>query len=165
MRGGYYALIACWLVIGWSGCGMLRQTVKTVDASRQDSTVKTQVKVKDEQETVKQTWSLTTGKDSAGAIYHLSVWPKGRFTFSAEKGFEGEADSVQLSGENWAFENHSEILRTEEQQKTQSAMEGKQELKTKSVQENSIVKNFADYKLIIGAIIFFFLLFFLFFRK
>ena len=165
MKRLYYMLIFCWLVLGCSGCGLLKQTAKTTALSRQDSTLKTQFKAKDAQEVVKQTLSLTVNSDSAGTIYSMLLWPKGRFTFSTEKGFEGEADSMKLTGANWAFENHSEILSTGDQQKTESEVAGKQEVKVKSVQENSTIKNFANYKLIIGAIAFIFLIMFLVLRN
>lgn len=164
MNRWYYMIFFCLLLLSWGGCGLLRQTVKTTASSRQDSTIKTQFKAKDAQEAVKQTLSLTANRDSAGATYNMLLWPKGRFTFSTEKGFEGEADSIQLNGENWAFENHSEILSTGDQQKTESEVEGKQEVKVKSVQEYSAIESFADYKLIIGAVAFIFLLLFLVFR-
>ncbi len=164
MKRGYYILMFSWLFLGWSGCGLLKQTVKTTASSRQDSILKTQFKAKDAQEAVKQTLSLTTHRDSAGAVYSMVLWPKGKFTFSTENGFEGEADSVLLTGENWAFENHSEILSTGDQQKTESEVEGKQEVKVKSVQEDSTIKSFADYKLIIGVVAFIFLLLYLVFR-
>lgn len=155
----------CCLLMGWSGCGLLKQTVKTVDATRQDSTLKTEVNLKDERELVKKSLSLTTKRDAAGATYQLLLWPKGKFTFSAEKGFEGEADSIRLNGEDWAFENHSEILSTDDQQKAQLAVEGKQELKTKSVQEKTSIKSYADYKLIIGLTVMLFVLLFWFLKK
>lgn len=164
MKRGYYILMFSWLLLGWSGCGLLKQTAKTTASSRQDSTIKTQFKAKDAQEAVKQTLSLTLNRDAAAATYSMLLWPKGRFTFSTEKGFEGEADSVQMTGESWAFEDHSEIVSTGDQQKTESEVEGKQELKVKSVQEDSAIESFANYKLIIGAVAFIFLLLFLVFR-
>ena len=165
MKRWYCIMAFCGLGLGWSGCGLLRQTDKTEGSSRRDSISKTEVSVKDEKTAAKQTLSLTINKDSTGAIYQLLVWPKGRFTFSSEKGFEGEADSIQLNGENWAFENHSEILSTDEQQTVKSAVQGKQEVNAKSVQEKRTTSSYANYKLIIGAVVFIFLLLFLVFRS
>jgi len=41
--------------------------------------------------------SLYVASDSSAYDYNLEIWPKGRFSYSPEKGFEGEAEKVKIS--------------------------------------------------------------------
>lgn len=136
-----------------SGCGMFRNTVKTTDLSRQEAVAKTKFNIQEEQENLKKTMNVVVDKDSSGLVYQFMVWPKGRFSFTAEKGFEGEADSVKLIGNSWSLGNHLESVGVEEQQKIELLTTGEQLIKNKSIEENKNTKSSPSYTWIIGGLI------------
>ncbi|MGY0035140.1 hypothetical protein [Pedobacter sp. NJ-S-72] len=61
--------------------------------------------------------------DAMDRDYRIQFWPKGVFTFSAEKGFIGEADSVSISGSNRSRLSYSGMAQLEE--RDMSKVEGK----------------------------------------
>ena len=89
------------LVLLCFGCGLFKnvktQTVSDQESFKVDERVSLAVSndVQTDQHVVE--WQL----DSAGHHSIVQIWPKGRFTFSADAGFEGEADKVMVSSDSW----------------------------------------------------------------
>jgi hypothetical protein len=56
---------------------------------------------------------LAFNTDSASAAYMIKLWPKGKISFNAATGFEGEFDSVQMHGVSKNIARNSNLLRNE----------------------------------------------------
>ena len=76
--------------------------------------------------------SLYVASDSSAYDYNLEIWPKGRFSYSPEKGFEGEAEKVKIS-KTGATET---LLKKELAEVTQEAV-----LKKSDRLENNLLKS------------------------
>lgn len=81
-----------------AGCGLFKNKVTTTDKSTESVTAKTQMKLIQNLETKKEDQSLLFSYRSADLDYVVQLWPNGVFTYSAENGFSGEADSLQIRG-------------------------------------------------------------------
>jgi hypothetical protein len=56
------------------------------------------------------TLAVQDRRDSTVAIAELEIWPRGVFSFSSERGFEGEAERVLWHGQNMALKSQQEKL-------------------------------------------------------
>jgi hypothetical protein len=60
--------------------------------------------------------TLTVKSDSLNSSYTIEIWPKGKFSYNAEQGFEGTADKILIVG---------------------TVKQGKQSLSTQSINEHT----------------------------
>lgn len=81
-----------------SGCNLLKNNSKTTDEQNLSLTHQSSLNTKDQKDWAKNSSSLLFYKDSAQRDYVVQLWPKGNFSYSAEKGFNGEADSLFIQG-------------------------------------------------------------------
>ncbi len=79
------------------GCSLLKNSKTETEKNQQSATSSNQRKLD-------ATLNVSTDKrifkwtlDSSGYQSILQIWPKGLFTFSFDKGFEGNAEKIQLS--------------------------------------------------------------------
>ena len=79
-----------------SACGMLHKT--TTNSSVSTLKNKEEIEVNDQSKSLHQqeTGSLTIRNDSSDVFSQIEIWPKGRFDFSSEKGFSGQAEKVLI---------------------------------------------------------------------
>lgn len=130
-----------------------------------DSIAKSEMKVSSQEEKLTNTLILGVDKDSAAGNYQVKIWPKGSFTISSGNGFEGEADSVQISGDFQRVENRAAVRYSSGSEKTQFNASENQETRIKNKSEQSSVRRSFDYKLIAGVIILLTVITFLVFGK
>lgn len=135
------------------GCRWLKQTTKTTNTAQQELKLKTEVTDLTANEVETKALEMDVGTAANGAEYVLHLWPKGKFSFSAEKGFEGEADSLKMESNDWEFENHSKITDTDVLEKNQQTKVLKQDEKLVTKQKETVNMSFADYKLVLCALI------------
>jgi len=93
------------IVLTLSSCALLKSTKKTSEREKQSASSEISVKQSFRSSGEKNSNSLLLRRDSGTNTFQVRIWPKGAFTFSAENGFEGIADSM-------AWYGNSEGLRT-----------------------------------------------------
>lgn len=109
------ALILLLLIVG--SCNMFRNSTKT---SKDDyHLLKSNVDLKTVTRNERKTNSdqLTFKKDSGNQNYTLQIWPRGRFFFSAAGRFEGEADSLRVTGKTGHLKTALSAGRIEEEER------------------------------------------------
>jgi hypothetical protein len=79
-------------------CSLFKRSYSTKEAS--ESVVRNNQTIQQDEQSdyTKQLEKVVQQKDSSQSDYQLRLWPKGKLTFSAANGFEGEFDSVFISG-------------------------------------------------------------------
>lgn len=95
MRAG---LIIWILVVFYSSCGLFKNTKSNVQKTLQEAEYNAASKLVDHKDWVKTIGSVNLYSDSSLHNYAVMFWPKGSFSFSTERGFLGEADSVVILG-------------------------------------------------------------------
>lgn len=128
-------------------CGAFRQMNKSKEALMQDSLLKIEKQSKTETANREQMIQMEKDSDSAAGSFHLLIWPKGRFSLSEGKGFEGEADSVKLNGDFRKSTRHKALRSTSAAQQTSLAATASQQLQTKSRQVEKAVQRKPAYAL------------------
>lgn len=109
------------LFITLHGCGLLNKTDKRTEQSKSSSDHLEQSKTTMEDDSSGKSLQMAFEKDDVQSAYAVQLWPKGVFKFSAENGFEGEAERIVISGQLKEQRNRTKLAANEQQHK------GKQE--------------------------------------
>lgn len=80
------------------GCGVWQNRSKLTSESSDLHAVKASLSTLTHKDSASNTQVLTFFKDSADQNYWVQLWPRGKFTFSNDKGFVGEAEKVIMQG-------------------------------------------------------------------
>lgn len=93
---------------------------------------------------IKDSTGFTFYTDSAQHDYTIQFWPKGRFTFTAENGFSGEADSILIKGSSREQVGYSRMVRLQE--KDQGSVKEKLRVSNRAIHKQAhIVKTNSDW--------------------
>jgi len=111
MKGVCFWLL---IVLFSFGCSMLKSSKVITENSKQVHKSKTDLAFFEKKDVTRKSTDFVHYSDSMNRDYKIQFWPKGVFTFSAEKGFIGEADSVSISGSNRDRLSYSGMTRFEE---------------------------------------------------
>ena len=79
-------------------CGMLQRSVKETNDFESERLISTALQQQNHLEKQTEAESVTFYADSTNHQYQVQVWPKGDFSFSADKGFQGKANKVLITG-------------------------------------------------------------------
>ena len=139
-------LILVLLTVLYSSCGLFKNTKSNVDLVHQEAEYNTESKMLDNKDWMRTTGRLDLYADSSLHQYAVTLWPKGSFAFSADQGFNGEADSIVIMGSLTAGSASAGVLNIQEQDKGKvelgTTVAGRQSIDKKSkvkVQETSWV--------------------------
>jgi len=122
------------------GCGLFKNVLRKTSIERtvQDRKLELTFK-KDAVLTTKQEskrWMVDSGKYS----YLLELWPRGKFVFSPELGFQGEAERMRITGTHQAASKETTVDQVERQTELTTQTSAKlndradNQLKTKNVE-------------------------------
>jgi len=118
----------------YSSCGLFKNTKSNVDLVHQEAEYNAESKMLDNKDWMRTTGRLDLYTDSSLHQYAVTLWPKGSFAFSADQGFNGEADSIVIMGSLTAGSASAGVLNIQEEDK------GKVELRTTVAGRQSIDK-------------------------
>jgi hypothetical protein len=96
------------------GCSLLNSSKVITEQSKQIHESNTDLTFSEKKDMTRKSTDFVLYSDSMHRDYRIQFWPKGVFTFSAEKGFIGEADSILISGRNRDRFSYSGMTRFEE---------------------------------------------------
>ena len=80
------------------GCNLLKHTTSDLYKSHELEETDTRLSTTAQKENISMAGSVSFHQDSSDIDYSIQIWPKGMFSFSAEKGFSGEAEKVMVTG-------------------------------------------------------------------
>jgi uncharacterized protein YceK len=133
-----------------SSCGMLQRTTTATEKFESSAEGSTIAKEVAELEHSKDLELLQLEKDSAEMDYHLQLWPKGKLFFSADRGFEGEFDSVKVSGKVKKISNRTEHSTAKEGKKGNYNSVLKQESTNSTASSTKEKQSFPEYYWIVA---------------
>jgi hypothetical protein len=96
------------------GCSLLKSSKVITEQSNQVHKSKTDLAFFEKKDVTRKSTDFVHYSDSMDRDYRIQFWPKGGFTFSVEKGFVGEADSVSISGSIRGRSSYSGMTQFEE---------------------------------------------------
>lgn len=111
MKGGGFLLM---MFLFSFGCSLLKSSKVITEQSKQVHKSNTDLAFSEKKDVTRKSTDFVLYSDAMHRDYRIQFWPKGVFTFSAEKGFIGEADSVSISGRNRDRFTYSGMARFEE---------------------------------------------------
>jgi len=122
-----------WLLVAplFCSCGVLSD--KHVSRNLSDSSFETATDLKRNTVTEKTDHSirLVAEDDSLHQSWDIQLWPKGKFTFSTNRGFEGEAEQVLIKGDLKGSSKYRARDASNKYQKSNSESEFRQTQKQK----------------------------------
>ena len=143
MMKGYVCLL---VVLFFYSCGIMndKHTTKTLseltDETKLDLAMKAETELKDN------SLKMIVRDDSLNKDWNIQLWPKGKFTFSPQNGFEGEAEKVLINGRSFERNRSKETEAVDKTQKSSidiSLHEKKKNVKTAKQEEKSIRQNYS----------------------
>lgn len=154
ISGRYYLL----LVLSFYGCSLLKNKSKTTFKNQQRLKEKMELITQEQKNWLKDSGSFSFYKDSANRNYAVQLWPKGVFTYSPEKGFSGEADSVLIKGNSQGILSGVQSTNVHEQDigKLEASLSRKNKLLTD--QESKTTETTLSWKWLLAMVVFIILL-------
>jgi hypothetical protein len=148
-RPGTDPLLLIAVIYLFQGCGLVRNAnreVKQGVSKERTNTMLTQV---GSLVSSRKSEGLILRKDSADKVYTIQFWPKGRFSFSTEHGFVGEADKVIVN----AYTKEGSVTSAQKHSEEASSAQWKDVLKQtqdkKDLEKQHIVKTSVSWKWIL----------------
>jgi len=141
----YYLII----LVTASSCSMLKRTSTEInkesltaiqDSKKTESTVIDSVARQD---------YLSVNKISDQSSYQLKLWPKGKIIYHSMDSFEGEFDSITMSGSLHKKIDNATISSADSRLKKEKLTVAKEYSKFKSAEKSKAKKSVPDYLLII----------------
>lgn len=141
------------LFLTMNSCGLMKKTEKTLQESSAMLEISKHTKSNYAQENNSNSVYMVFEKDSVQQAYQVQLWPKGKFTFSAVNGFEGEAERILISGELQKKSNHLELSTSQQHNKEQQQMEMQVRKTQKEAEKIEKKSSSADFRWVIMGII------------
>jgi len=130
-------------------CGMMKQTKKTSDQSNQRYGNNTEIKSTLNDDHSLKSVNMVYQKDSSQTAWQIQLWPKGRFVFSAGKGFEGEAEKILITGLHRSESSLEGLNTSDEERKLAIKSDVKQKIKAESSAKKEVVSASLSWKWIV----------------
>jgi len=131
------------------GCGLWKTTETSVDKRATSVTDQTNIKVREERVTEERFNDMKFKADSSEDFYSVFVWPKGKFSYSSEQGFEGEAEHLLITGYGKNVQKTLQDLSLSTQSKTNLATDVQQNSEVKRTINHQNKSSFLDGKMLI----------------
>ena len=141
MTKGYVCLL---VVLFFYNCGIMNDKHTTKALSELTDETKMDLVLKAETELKDNSLKMIVRDDSLNKDWNIQLWPKGKFTFSPQNGFEGEADKVLINGRSSQRNRSTETEATDKTQKNSIKValhEKKKNVGTSKQEEKSIAPN------------------------
>jgi hypothetical protein len=143
------------LIIMLSACSGMRNVEKNLQTSTFSSDSSVFIKQVESLRQEKRVRHFTLVSDSVNNNYRVDIWPKGKFSYNAERGFEGTAEKILISG-NLRQAKHA-LTRINSTEKTDLRFKNNLETqkKTIEVKKATSLKTNVSWKTILGFVLVF----------
>jgi hypothetical protein len=147
-----FLVAGCILLI--SNCSLFKNSASDLRKSHEVSTAVTEVKSLEQKDWLRRSDGFFHHQDSSNSDFAIQIRPKGTFSFSPDKGFSGEAESILLTGKASTGSVSSDWNTTLQQDK--GSTEKQMTLKKKGVSDQKIKlkKSAPSWKWMIAALAF-----------
>jgi len=135
-------------------CNLFKNTATKLQSSHELSTADTQVKSTEQKDWLSQSGSVSYHRDSSNLDYSIRIWPKGVFSFSADKGFTGEAEQVLVTGNSKTGSVSSDLRTSSQRDKGKIQQQLSTKKKDTADQKINIKKSAPSWKWIIAGLAF-----------
>ncbi|SEA43840.1 hypothetical protein [Pedobacter hartonius] len=142
--------LGCLLLVSFEACSLFRQTTKTKEEESTSARTDTGLRIISERERKAFSNMLTFKRDSGSRNYTVQVWPLGNFTFSPERGFEGQAEKVLITGQDRQVRSSSNLVKTQELSRGKTTGELKQSTERNAKSSINKTESSPSWKWIIG---------------
>jgi hypothetical protein len=125
---GWKKISAVGLIILLPACAGMRNLERNEENTRATADSSLHIEQIDQVKSDKSIESLTLKRDTLNNSYTVQIWPKGKFSYNAAVGFEGDAEKILITG---------------------TVKQGKQSLSTNSLKESrdTLVKRESDLQM------------------
>ena len=135
------------------GCSLFRQTTTSTDEASFNAAQLIKIKAAGEHEQSSTTQTLRLEKDSANAFYNVRLWPKGKLLFSPENGFNGEFDSVQMTGYSNKLSEKADHSTVNKVQRENYIVDMRKKFNQNSAAFHQVKKSFPGYFWIVAGLV------------
>ena len=137
------------LILFSMGCSLLKTTETSTNKTSASASDQKNVKLNEEQIAQESFNSVKFTADSSEDFYRIFVWPKGKFSYSSEHGFEGEAEHLLITGRSKNVQKTKEDLSRTTQSKTNLAVNVQQDAKAQRTINQQNKRSFLEGKMLI----------------
>jgi hypothetical protein len=141
------------LSVAASGCSTMHDRLKTTEADHKMLNSSNEQKLAADSEYYSKSASLLLFNDSSDQDYTLQIWPKGKFTYSAANGFQGEAEKMLVSGKMKHASSGSKLSGADQHGKSSIQLLTKQKQKMASGHESTVKKKTISLKWMIAGVV------------
>ena len=140
---------AGWLMV-LASCSILKNTDSNKHIAQQQSSYQASGHLVENRDWLNRSRALTFYADSSNQDYTIQLWPKGRFSYSAETGFTGEADKILITGKSKS--GSSSLAKVDSEESDQGKTEIQTNLKagTSSSQKDKLKKSSVSWKVVLA---------------
>ena len=139
-------------IIVLSGCAIFKTTKKDVALDERSSKWEWSGKSILNSSSEKNSNSLLLRRDSGTNTFSVRIWPKGAFTFSAESGFAGTADSLSWYGTDKGVSTSSSQQQSLEKNKINAKVSVKAKSAERTDRSKTTTETWISWKWIAAAI-------------
>ncbi|MDO7744095.1 MAG: hypothetical protein MUP99_09985, partial [Pedobacter sp.] len=143
-------LFAAGLVVVSASCGMFKNTENSNSKSRQQSSYELNHSISEEKDWLSKSGSLTFYVDSTNQDYTIQLWPVGRFSYSPEKGFTGEAQRILITDKSKSGSAYAGMSNTEESDKGKVDIQVSAKEQAESTEQQKTKKSSVSWKVILA---------------
>ena len=141
--------VAAGLVVFTSSCSILKNTDSSYRKSDQQSSYQVNRSLLEKRDWLNKRSGITLYTDSSNQDYTIQLWPKGRFSYSAETGFSGEADKILITGKSKSGSSSLATVDSEESDQGKTEIQTNLKAGTSSSQKDKLKKSSVSLKVIL----------------
>ena len=142
--------VAAGLVVFFASCSVLKNTDSSYRKSDQESSYQINKSLLEKRDWLNKRSGITLYTDSSNQDYTIQLWPKGRFSYSAETGFAGEADKIMIRGKSKKGSSSSKMVRTEESDQGKTEIQTNLKEGASSSQKDKLKKSSVSWKVVLA---------------
>ena len=140
---------AGWLMV-LASCSILKNSNSNKHIAQQQSSYQASGHLVENRDWLNRSRALTFYADSSNQDYTIQLWPKGRFSYSAEAGFSGEADKILITGKSTSGSSSLAKVDSEESDRGKTEIQTNLKAGTSSSQKDKLKKSSVSWKVILA---------------
>jgi len=147
------AIGALLLLATCSSCNLFKNTNTEISKDHESASKKSQLTLSEQKDWLSNSNETVFLKDSSNHNYEVQIWPKGLFSFSPEKGFNGEAGQVLIRGSTQESMETATTSKVEARDKGKVAVNLSQQQKIVADYNQKIKKSWPSWKWLLAGLV------------
>lgn len=141
------------IAIGIYGCSLLKQNSSQSSNATYRDEQQTELHELKEKDSTAEVLTMHYERDSLQEAYTVQLWPRGKFSFSAADGFEGEAERIVITGNRKQMKQNGGLSNSTARKQEKKTTDLHQQKKVSVAQKAQVKTSIPDYRLLIGFIV------------